>query len=95
MGRKGWVGVLSRKRCSFGGQGKMGLRKNTRYYFGGGAAVVSLDLNWVFFMPFSYNGATKQNSSTPHPVFHILSNQTIVLWISQEMLFCAKREESE
>ena len=53
VGRKGWVGLLSRKRCSFGGQGKMGLRKNTRYYCGGDAAVVSLDLIWVFFMSFS------------------------------------------
>ena len=27
VGRKGWVGVLSRKRCSFGGKGKMCQRK--------------------------------------------------------------------
>ena len=42
--------------------------------------VVSFDLIWVFFMPFLYNGvySTELNSSTPLPVFHILSAQTII-----------------
>ena len=42
------------------------------------AAVVSIDLIWVSFMPFSYNGVltTEQNSYPPIFNFYICSAQT-------------------
>ena len=46
--------------------------------------VVSIDLIWVFFMPFLYNGIYYQPnwvpSPPPHPIFHIMSAQTMLFY---------------